>query len=131
MRDSYTFEDPDTTFYWQHGAEILPDGHLIVSSRVDGSTEETVVREYEIDATHEQLVQTWTFGEGQGVWAYVQGEGRRTPNGDTLHNFGYNPPVREITPDGRVVWDMYWDSAGTIGRMSTFADLYTFWNDTP
>lgn len=131
MEDSYTFADRETTFYWQHGGEILADGHLIVSSRVDASTEETVVREYEIDSANQELVQTWTFGQGEDVWAYVQGEARRMPNGNTLHNFGYNPRVREITPDGRVVWDMEWDGAGTIGRMSPISNLYAFWGDVP
>jgi len=131
MDGSYAFTDPDTTFYWQHGGHILDNGHLLVSTRVDASTEETVAREYEIDEGNRALTEVWSFGEGEGVWAYVLGEARRLEGGNTLENYGYEPRMREATPSGELVWVVTWNDAETIGRMNPIEDLYAFWGDAP
>jgi hypothetical protein len=92
--DSYTFADSDTTFWWQHGAHFLSDGHLLLSTRETETADETVVREYEIDEKTSELVEVWTFGEGEGVYAQIMGEARRLPGGNTLHNYGSTPRFR-------------------------------------
>jgi hypothetical protein len=131
MRGSWGFAQDDTAFWWQHGAHFLPDGHLLVSSRVDSRAEETVVREYSLDTSSEELVEVWSFGEGEDVWAYIMGEPRRLPGGNTLHNYGSTPRIREGTPEGDVVWDVAWDEGGTVGRMWVVSDLYAFWTNAP
>lgn len=131
MEGSWTFADPDSTFYWQHGGNFLADGHLLLSSRLNPSANETVVREYALDEANEQLVEVWNFGIGEGVWAYVMGEARRLPGGDTIHNYGTTPRIREATPADDVVWDISWTDTATIGRMTGLGDLYPFWGATP
>jgi hypothetical protein len=123
---SYTFADPDTAFSWQHGAYFLPDGHLLLSSRWATTGYETVVREYEI--TKKELVEVWSFGEGEGVYGRIMGEARRLPGGNTLHNYGTTPRFREATPEGVVVWDVSWDEAITVGHIAAYEDLYGFWS---
>ena len=55
--------------------------------------------------------------------AQYYGEAHRLPGGNTLHNYGSAARLREITPDGEVVWDADWD-AGYMGRSEPVADLY-------
>lgn len=131
MDGAWSFADEDTTFWWQHGAQYLPDGHLILSSRRDETAEETVIREYELDEARQELVQVWEFGEGEGVYASILGEPRRLANGNTIHNYGDAGRIREATPDGDVVWDVSWRSAGTMGCSHPLGDLYPFWQDSP
>jgi hypothetical protein len=131
LSGAWNFEDRETEFWWQHGAQYLPDGHLLLSTRRTETAEETVIREYELDEAHDSLVQTWTFGEGEGVYAEILGEARRLPGGNTLHNFGSTPRIRENTPEGDVVWDASWDESGTMGRMQALGDLYPLWSSSP
>jgi hypothetical protein len=123
---SYTFDDPDTTFWWQHGAHFLPDGHLLVSARRTETANETLVREYEVNKS--ELVEVWSFGEGEGVYARYMGEAHRLPGGNTLHNYGAEPRFREATPKGDVVWDLSWDESMTVGHQAAYEDLYGFWS---
>ena len=123
---SYTFDDPDTTFWWQHGAHFLPDGHLLLSTRKTETANETLVREYEIGK--DELTEVWSFGEGEGVYGRIMGEARRLPGGNTLHNYGSTPRFREADPKGVVVWDLSWDESLTVGHTAVYEDLYGFWS---
>ena len=131
MRDAWGWSAGSDEFYWHHGAQFLPDGHLMVSSRLTENAEETVVREYRLDEEREELVEVWSFGEDEGVWAYIMGEPHRLPGGDTLHNYGSTPRLREATPDGEVVWDVSWDDGGSLGRMTPLTSLYPLWGAAP
>ena len=51
------------------------------------------------------------------------GEAHRLPNGNTLHNYGSNARLREVTPEGQVVWDVQW-SGSLIARSTPIEDLY-------
>ena len=53
------------------------------------------------------------------------GEAHRLPNGNTLHNTGTTPRVREITADDQVVWDLVWQGDRLLGRTVFVTDLYT------
>jgi len=129
LAGAWGFADPDTQFWWQHGAQYLGDGHLLLSARRDQTAEETVVREYALDEADETLEQVWTFGEDQGVYARVLGEARRLANGDTLHNYGSAVRVREVTEDGEVVWEIHWSDGGILGATWPLSDLYAFQQD--
>lgn len=128
---AWKFKDRDTTFWWQHGSQYLDNGDLLVSARRDERTEETVIREYALDAAKQTLTEVWSFGEGAGVYAEILGEPRRLAGGNTLHNYGSATRMREATPDGDVVWDLDWDDAGTLGCTWPLSDLYAFWTSSP
>lgn len=123
LSGSWGFSDPNTQFWWQHGGHLLSNGHLLLSTRRTETAEETLVREYELDETNEELTQVWTFGEGEGVYAEILGEARRLSNGNTIHNYGSATRVREVTEDGDVVWDLRWSSGGTLGCTWPLSDL--------
>lgn len=135
VSDAWAFDPPSSAFYFQHGPVYTPSGTLLVSSHREEGDSELVVREYEVDEKARTLREVWSFGEGQGVHAAQMGEAHRLPGGNTLHNYGTHAVLREVTPDGRVVWDVRWEDAEddgpdghVIGRSTPLevADLYGF-----
>lgn len=123
----WTFTDERSQFYFQHGATFIDNGNLLVSSRNGPHGQETVAREYELDVRTRTLTQVWSFGEGEGVHADTLGEAHRLPDGNTLHNYGSDSRLREVTPDGLVVWDLaIGDVEQSIGRTVPLRDLYAF-----
>jgi hypothetical protein len=135
----YGFDPPDSAFWYQHGSVYTSAGTLLVSSHASSSSNELVVREYQVDDLDEQLVQVWTFGQGEGVVGRQMGEAHRLPSGHTLHNHGTHAVVREITPAGQVVWDIRWEDREyngaqehSIGRSAPVTqDLWQFAPDRP
>jgi hypothetical protein len=127
MPDGWAFEPEDSGFIWQHGAYITAEGTLLASMRASTASEETVVREYSLDPDAETLTQLWSFGEGQGVFAPELGEAIRLPGGNTLHNYGTDARIREVTPDGELAWDLMFSPGSWLGRSSPIPDLYALW----
>ena len=82
------------------------------------------MREYELDHDAQTLRQLWSFGQGQGIYGDELGEAWRLPGGNTLHNTGTAQRLREITPDGEVVWDVSWTRGSFVGRSEPIEDLY-------
>ena len=127
--DAWGFDPPESAFWWQHGGHYTDAGTLLTSSyRADGN-DELVVREYELDEDQETLREIWNYGVGEGLHAEYMGEAHRLPGGNTLHNYGSSPRLREVQPDGTVVWDVVWEGVGgewELGRTTPIADLYAF-----
>lgn len=123
IEGAWGFSPEDSAFWWQHGAYYTEAGTLLVSSEAYQNASETVVREYALNEETETLEEVWSFGEGQGVWGSQMGEAHRLPSGNTLHNYGTEARLREVTADGEVVWDIDWD-AEMMGRSTGIADLY-------
>ncbi len=131
----YEFVPETSAFDWQHGAYWLDADTLLLSTHrtdVDEEDLETVVREYDIDDDAMTLTNTWSFGEGEGLHAHTAGEAHRLPNGNTLHNYGSWGRLREVTPDGTIVWDVDWrieldeTTDRLVGRSIFVEDLYAF-----
>ncbi len=124
---AWAFDPEDSTFWWQHGGYYTDEGTLLLSSRITEFGDETVVREYELDEGAQTLRQVWSFGVGEGVFASEMGEAHRLPGGNTLHNYGSEPRLREVTPDGDLVWEIHWVGIGRyIGRSTPLGDLYDY-----
>jgi len=124
--ESWDFESPETAFVYQHGVSFTDEGTLLVSSQVDRESYEGVVREYLVDEDTQTLRQVWSHGEGDGITARFAGEAHRLPGGNTLHNTGTTPRVREITPEGEVAWDLAFEGDKLIGRTIWLEDLYRY-----
>ncbi len=126
---AWAFDPPSSAFWWQHGAYFTAEGTLLVSSYVADEDDELVVREYELDDDSETLHQVWSFRGDEAVHGETMGEAWRLPGGNTLHNYGEGQRVREVTPDGTVVWDLSWSGGGLVwelGRTTPIEDLYAF-----
>lgn len=124
---AWSFDPPESEFDWQHGPIYTDAGTLMVSSKrwdPEASRNETVAYEYALDEGAQTLREVWSFGKGQGIYGAFMGEVHRLPGGNTLHNYGEEARLREVTPDGEVVWEVWWEGDAHIGRSTPFADLY-------
>ncbi len=129
LSDSYVFEPNNAWFYAQHFPHYVQGGTILLTSSLDWG-DETAAREYEVDWENGVLRQVWSWGVGQGYIAPQVGDSVRLDNGHTLINYGINAEVREVTPEGELVWEVYFDgrggndSTGVLGRMEPVWDLY-------
>ncbi len=121
---AWSFDPEDSAFYWQHGPVFTDAGTLLVSTHDAPQGQEILVREYSLDDDAETLRQIWSFGEGEGLFGDEMGEAWRLPGGNTMHNQGTAQRLREITPDGEVVWDLGWSRGSFVGRSEGIEDLY-------
>ena len=133
---SWSFEPPESQFWFTHGINYTPDGTLILSCHLlpgfDTPGNEQRVREYALDDESETLIEIWSYGEGAGLYAPTWGAAFRLDNGNTLMNMGSDPQIREVTTDGETVWDLGWEKGGgfeetVLGHMDFIrglSDLY-------
>ncbi len=123
---AWTFDPPESVFWWQHGANLTDEGTLLISTHTTREDEEIMVREYALDEEAQTLREIWSFGEGEGFRSLSGGSAQRLSGGNTLHNLGSNPRLREISPEGEVVWDVAWSMERKIGDSTALGDLYDF-----
>lgn len=125
--EPWAFDPPESQFDYQHDPHWLDDGHLLVSTHVPGDYGVQVAAEYEVDDTTRTLTRVWAY-TSTDRFATQLGEARRLSNGDTLQGYGQDGALREVTPEGDVVWEVAWpsDTSGyrVIGHASVIEDLY-------
>jgi len=100
--DGYQADGGDPFFY-QHDPSLLDNGHLLVfhtweDSRTTGALELT------IDDDAQTLSETWSY-DSEIISLYM-GQARRLDNGNTFVNFGQGAVMREVSPDGEIVWEL-------------------------
>ena len=122
--DCWAFDPPDSGFDMQHYPHFTADGTLLVSTHVPDTNRQQRAREYFIDSDDQTLVEIWTYGEGVDHYAVYAGEAFRLDNGNTLISYGTSSDIREVTPDGDVVWEVRWPSTYLIGHITPIDDLY-------
>lgn len=126
----WEFDPAESAFDWQHGATFTEEGTLLLSTHSSHTTSECAAREYRLNPEGETLTEVWSYGVGEGLDCTTAGEAHRLSNGNTLHNLGAGARLREITPDGRLVWDVAWpdgqDRGRLLGRSIFLNDLYAF-----
>lgn len=134
---SYAFSPSPWKFQFPHSPTITPDGTLLVSTHLpdypDGSKagpKQHAFEEFEIDRANKKLVKKWSYGEG-AEWAGFKGFNRRLANGNTLVNYGSGGVIREVTPDGKTVYEVKFDVATgddyynkMVGDTLLVSDLY-------
>lgn len=124
LPSSWTFDPPESAFWWQHGTKLTHEGTLLVSTHASLGTPDVVVREYRLDEG--VLTQIWSHGEGDGLVAHYNGDVQRLPGGNTVHNHGSGSRLLEITPEGEVVWELEFGEERMIGRSEWVSDLHAF-----
>ena len=123
----FAFTDPETQYSWQHGVNWTDEGTLLLSTEdtYGGMASETYAREYIVDRDARTLQQVWVYGVDQGVYASTAGEAHRLPNGNTLHNYGSASQIKEVQPDGTLVWHLDWGGTQLLGRTVFIEDLWS------
>jgi hypothetical protein len=126
-------------FAYQHDPHWTDAGTLMVSTHApcqgapgcdENFGQDGIQRasEYTVDdATHTlHLVSSYVSTDR---WATQCGEAFGLANGDLIQGYGQDGAVREVTPDGAIVWEVAWpkDNSGyrVVGHTSLVEDLYT------
>jgi len=124
--NGYAFDPPESQWSWQHGCNYTDAGTLLTSTEDTyfGMATETLAREFEVDDAGRALHEVWNFGTGYGTYASTAGEATRLDNGNTLHNYGADGSIKEVTTAGDVVWEAGWGSNQLLGRTTLLQDLY-------
>jgi hypothetical protein len=119
--DGYNPDTDSALFASPHDPTVLPDDHLLLYTTTDAVSG---VLEYEIDDATRSLHEVWRYGFEEGVEAEALGQASRLENGNTLVSFGMRGVVREVTPQGEVVWELLAPSGTWFGRVRLFDDFY-------
>lgn len=121
-----TFVDPESTpFNFQHDVNLTADGHFLMAS-YNADLSEIFAIEYSIDPTTGILHEEWSHGMGEGLQSFAGGQATRMDNGNVLFGAGTAGILREVTPDGEVVWQMTSDLGQAFCKMTGMWDFYTF-----
>jgi len=124
VEPAWSFEPEESKFWFAHGNLYTDEHTLLVSSHLlPGEPNEQRIREYRLDEENETLIEIWSYGEDEGIYAPTWGEATRLDNGNTLLNTGSNPLIREVTTDGETAWEVRWSGFSTIGHMTFIKDL--------
>ena len=118
---SYSFDAITSSFRFQHGVHMTDEGTLLMTSKAPPKG--TAAREYSIDRDEEMLTLIWEYST-QELQATTLGEAHRLSNGNTLVNFGSAAVLREVTPDGEIVWEATAAEGQNFGSVFVVADLY-------
>ncbi len=130
---SWRFEPETTGFEFEHGANITPEGTLLVSTRETGVEDEFSTKpehyflEFELDRDNRIATEIWRFGEGLTDWPACKGEVFPVPGGNRIANYGTAGVIRELTPDLAVAWDVKWDADFEIPQK--VREIYTAYTD--
>lgn len=82
---------------YQHDPTLLDDGHILIFN--NGTSESQVL---EIDPLGRKMV--WEYRPGESFFSRSRGSVQRLANGNTLITESDRGHVREVTPDGEIVW---------------------------
>ena len=70
------------------------------------------------------MTKVWEYGEGEEINGNFLGQAMRLENGNTLVNFGGAGMLREVTPDGEVVWEVSNELGYVMGNGEMIDDIY-------
>ena len=130
-------DDESRRLFAQHDVHWIPDGLpgagniMIFNNGSSSSRPHTTVVEFTPDMNADgsyNLGDDGTYGPTELAWEYVPKEGeeffswfisgaQRQPNGNTLVNHGANARIREVTPEGDIVWEYAYDDGADGSHM--------------
>lgn len=118
-----TFGEDTRVFKLQHDAQWTDEGTLLMASELE-DTAESGVLEYVLSEGGTTLEETWSYGEGEGLFSFAEGKVHRLENGNTLATWCTAGTTREISPEGEVVWELSADVGTSINEVVFFHDFY-------
>ena len=124
VNGGYAFDPVESPFEFQHGVSYTDAGTLLPHSGGHGMGAVQMAREYELDHDAQVLREVWNQGMEEDEQGGLNGDVWRLPGGNTLHTLGSGGMVKEIAPDGTVVWFLDYDAERLMGRSTFIDDLY-------
>jgi hypothetical protein len=142
-------DESSQMLYAQHDVHWIPEGFpgagniMIFNNGVEPDQPYTTVVEFTPDMNADgtyNLGEDGAYGPTELAWEYVPKKGeeffswfisgaQRLPNGNTLVNHGADSRMREVTPDGEIVWEYQFDD-GADGPHMLFR-AYRYAEDHP
>ncbi len=112
-----------------HGFHRIQNGNVL--SYDNGARDLTIasrVHEYKLDEQNKIAEHVWTYVPDSIISGLGRGNAQRLPNGNTMIGWGNvkgtpNPAATEVTPDGKKVWELYFDNP-KVGSYRAFRFVY-------
>jgi hypothetical protein len=115
--DSHGFMRP-------HGPRLLDDGTLLLFAGDPGDGLGSGGIRYSIDDGAQVLHEVWSYGFDDDVSNQgALGEATLLANDDVLVSYGIRGTVHEVTPDGRLVWQLDLAQGTWFGLVTAFQDF--------
>jgi hypothetical protein len=99
-----------------HNFHRLDNGNVLVYDNGDRQGKRpSQVHEYALDEVNKIATHVWSYVPDEKIPAWHRGSAQRLPNGNTLIGWGgangkVIPAATEVTPEGRKVWELYFDN---------------------
>jgi hypothetical protein len=110
-------EGADVSHFGGHATYRLENGNFLMYDNGPrrGSGTSTI-HEYHLDEINKIATHVWSWAPPEDIKAWHRGNAQRLPNGNTLIGWGgasgeHIPAATEVTPDGEVVFELYFDEA--------------------
>ncbi len=111
---SFVGEDPGQAVkhFASHAVNRLPNGHILLYCNGNQQgTRSSVVYEYALDEVNKVATLVWSYTPSSPIYGWHRGDAQRLPNGNTFIGWGgagfqHIPACTEVTPDGRVVFQL-------------------------
>ncbi len=116
VANDFTFTN-DTGFALQHDIRRLPNGHITLFDNGTPVRGYSWAVEYDLDEAAHLITRTWEY---TGPWSFCCGNVQRLPNGNTLINFAVPGVIREVTPNGSIVFEAILTSPAMTYRAFRF-----------
>ena len=112
-----------------HGFHRIQNGNVL--NYDNGARDRTIssrVHEYKLDEQNKIAEHVWTYVPDSIISGLGRGNAQRLPNGNTMIGWGNvkgtpNPTATEVTPDGKKVWELYFDNP-KVGSYRAFRFVY-------
>lgn len=117
------FQEEDDRFFFPHDPNWTADGNLLLFSAGEGSGYNKAA-EYRVNEEDGILEEVWSFGDAVSTHSVADGQARRLENGNTLISWSSAGVVREVNPEGEVVWEMTLDAGSALAGAFLVSDLY-------
>lgn len=92
-------------WFAQHDPDFLPNGRLLMFDNLGDWLRGAGSRVIEIDPASGGIVWSYPGAGDPPLFSAYRGDQQRLPNGNTLINEFQRGRLREIAPDGRMVWE--------------------------
>jgi len=111
-----------------HAFHRLANGNVMNYDNGKRGTRSSQVHEYKLDEENKIAEHVWTYVPDTMIFGTGRGNAQRLPNGNTMIGWGNvrdtpNPTCTEVTPDGNVVFEVYFDNPG-VGSYRAFRFPY-------
>ncbi len=129
------YEEGTEAFNYQHDPNWTGDDTMLMVTTTEDDNGDLARETHAVELTVQEgtglLEEVWSYHPGPNVFSRSGGGARRLTNGDTLvHWRDPRSRLREVTPDGEVVWElMSPDQAIRMGTPQLFRDFYAVEED--